>query len=130
MRGQAGLEAVAAEIDRALEGDALGGAARLEAAIEAVEEALIETSAGEPTLLLVDDAQWADEGTLALLAMITERATRKAQGKLLVLAAVRDEPGGPAALSRFIEYVRGHDEAWFATREEIARHWLANAPAP
>jgi OHCU decarboxylase len=32
------------------------------------------------------------------------------------------------ALRRFMDYARGHDGVWFATREEIARHWHANHP--
>lgn len=37
-------------------------------------------------------------------------------------------PGRIQGLKRFIEYAKSHDDVWFATREEIARHWLANAP--
>ncbi len=36
-------------------------------------------------------------------------------------------PGRIGALRRFIDYAQSHDEAWFATREAIARHWLAEA---
>lgn len=32
-------------------------------------------------------------------------------------------PGRAAALARFVDYVRGHDKVWLATRLEIARHW-------
>ena len=39
-------------------------------------------------------------------------------------------PAGRApALDRFLEHVRGHDDAWVATRAEIARHWRAVHPA-
>src|SRR4051812_3064572 len=34
-------------------------------------------------------------------------------------------PGRSAALDRFIERAKGFDGVWFATREEIARSWLA-----
>ncbi|WP_421701727.1 allantoinase PuuE [Aliiroseovarius sp.] len=37
-------------------------------------------------------------------------------------------PGRVMALRRFMDYARGHDGVWFATREEIARHWHANHP--
>jgi hypothetical protein len=33
-------------------------------------------------------------------------------------------PGRSAALDRFIDYAKGFDGVWFATREEIARSWL------
>jgi chitin deacetylase len=37
-------------------------------------------------------------------------------------------PGRAAALARFLDYVRGYDRVWLATRLEIARHWQANHP--
>ncbi len=40
-------------------------------------------------------------------------------------------PGRVQALRRFLDYVRGHDDVWFATREEIADHWRkTHPPAP
>ncbi len=39
-------------------------------------------------------------------------------------------PGRAAALARFLDYVRGHDEVWIARRIDIARHWIATHPAP
>jgi OHCU decarboxylase len=39
-------------------------------------------------------------------------------------------PGRAAALARFLDYARGHDRVWFATRLDIARHWAARHPAP
>jgi len=30
---------------------------------------------------------------------------------------------------RFLEYARARNDVWFATREEIARWWVANPPA-
>ena len=39
-------------------------------------------------------------------------------------------PGRAAALARFMDYVKGFgDEAWCATRLDIARHWHKNHPA-
>ncbi len=37
-------------------------------------------------------------------------------------------PGRTAALERFIDYVAGHDKVWFATRLDIAHHWIATHP--
>ena len=37
-------------------------------------------------------------------------------------------PGRAAALARFLDYAAGHDGVWFATREQIARHWHATHP--
>ncbi|MDT4960624.1 MAG: hypothetical protein QOF87_271, partial [Pseudonocardiales bacterium] len=33
-------------------------------------------------------------------------------------------PGRSPSLDRFIDYAKGFDGVWFATREEIARSWL------
>ncbi|MEH6495562.1 MAG: allantoinase PuuE [Pseudomonas marincola] len=38
-------------------------------------------------------------------------------------------PGRIAALNRFLEYVKSHDDVWFARRIEIARHWQEHHPA-
>ncbi|MFZ3581629.1 allantoinase PuuE [Loktanella sp. DJP18] len=37
-------------------------------------------------------------------------------------------PGRIEALRRFVEYVRGHDAVWFATRAQIADHWRQHHP--
>ncbi|WP_413785626.1 allantoinase PuuE [Cognatiyoonia sp. IB215182] len=37
-------------------------------------------------------------------------------------------PGRAEALRQFIEYARGHDGVWFATREQIADHWAKVHP--
>lgn len=37
-------------------------------------------------------------------------------------------PGRAAALARFLDYVKSHDEAWVATRLDIARHWVRHHP--
>ncbi len=37
-------------------------------------------------------------------------------------------PGRVAALRRFIDYVKAKEGVWFATREEIAKHWLKTHP--
>ncbi|MBO9451627.1 allantoinase PuuE [Tropicibacter sp. R16_0] len=37
-------------------------------------------------------------------------------------------PGRVMALKRFLDYARGHQDVWFATRLEIAQHWAATHP--
>ena len=37
-------------------------------------------------------------------------------------------PGRVQALKRFLAYAQGHDDVWFATREQIAQHWMAEHP--
>jgi len=37
-------------------------------------------------------------------------------------------PGRVTGLRRFIDYARGHEGVWFATRGEIAAHWRATHP--
>ena len=37
-------------------------------------------------------------------------------------------PGKMAGLKRFLDYARGHEGVWFATRGEIAAHWAATHP--
>ena len=37
-------------------------------------------------------------------------------------------PGRAAALARFLDYVAAHDDAWIATRLDIARHWREQHP--
>jgi OHCU decarboxylase len=37
-------------------------------------------------------------------------------------------PGRAAALARFLDYVKSHDQVWVATRLDIARHWIKMHP--
>ncbi len=37
-------------------------------------------------------------------------------------------PARAAALARFLDYVAGHDDVWFARRLDIATHWLSEHP--
>jgi len=37
-------------------------------------------------------------------------------------------PGRAAALARVIDYMKSHDGVWFATRLEIAEHWMQQHP--
>lgn len=41
---------------------------------------------------------------------------------------IAGRPGRFAALKRFVEYARSHDDVWFARRIDIAEHWAANHP--
>ena len=121
-RALAGGDAPAAVTDalaRVSAGDALAGRAGLDAAVEAVEEALVEASLDKPLLLTLDDAQWADDPTLLLLSLLVERATRKAEGNMLVVVSVRDEPHTPPMLQRFIGEVE-RDVGRTATRLSLA----------
>ncbi len=36
------------------------------------------------------------------------------------------KPGRIMAMRRFLEYVKGFDDVWFATRGDIANHWIDN----
>lgn len=38
-------------------------------------------------------------------------------------------PGRAASLARFLDYIMQHNDAWVCTREDIAKHWVANHPA-
>lgn len=37
-------------------------------------------------------------------------------------------PGRIKALARLLKYARSHEQVWFATREQIAEHWLKTHP--
>lgn len=102
IEGAKGLGKLRDAIERAVSVEAAMTRAAIDASIEAIEEALIDASLEEPTVLAVDDAQWADEHTLGVLRMLADRAVRKARGKLLVIVTVRDEPNPSAALRRFV----------------------------
>lgn len=109
-----------ADAFRAILGEALSGALSgrdegLGPAIEAVEEALVESSLSNPTMLLVDDVQWADEQTIALLRLVTERATRGANGRLLVVVGAREMATPTPALRALIGQVE-RDVGTGATR--------------
>jgi len=41
---------------------------------------------------------------------------------------ITGRPGRLAALSRFLDHVRSHEDVWIAQRVEIARHWIATHP--
>ncbi|HHH11525.1 MAG TPA: ATP-binding protein, partial [Sorangium sp.] len=119
LAGEEALTEVANAVAMVSAGDALAGRAGLEAAVEAVEEALVGASLNQSLLLTLDDAQWADDPTYMLLSLLVERATRKAAGNMLVVISVRDEPHPPVALQRFIGEVE-RDVGPTATRLVLA----------
>lgn len=41
---------------------------------------------------------------------------------------VAGRPARAAAVARFLDYVRSHDDAWVCQRQEIARHWRETHP--
>ena len=41
---------------------------------------------------------------------------------------IAGRPGRLAALSRFLDHVRSHEDVWIAQRVEIARHWIVTHP--
>ncbi|HLM74501.1 MAG TPA: AAA family ATPase, partial [Polyangiaceae bacterium] len=97
-----GMERIREAVLRAVNGDVLARREGIDSALEAVEEAIVETSLGEPTLFVVDDAQWADDQTLSLLRLLTERASRGGRGQLMLVITARDEPTPRPALRRLI----------------------------
>ena len=55
------------------------------------------------------------------------------QPKILSLALHDRLLGRPAravGFARLLDYILGHDMVWIARGDEIARHWIANFPAP
>jgi len=45
-------------------------------------------------------------------------------------ARITGRPGRIAPLERFLDYVQSYSDVWICRREDIARHWIANHPAP
>ncbi|WP_437869880.1 serine/threonine-protein kinase [Sorangium sp. So ce363] len=100
------LRALPAALERALSPALLPSADEVAHTVEAIEDALLRASAREPLLLLVDDLQWADAATLELIKLLLRRAAAEAQGRLLVMAAARNEPSRPAPLRALLGEVR------------------------
>jgi hypothetical protein len=113
------LQPVIGAVDRVQQGDALADRARVDAAIEAVEELLVAASRERPILLAVDDAQWLDEHSLALLRLLTERATRGAVGGLLLVVASQRDSSPSRGLASFVAQI-DRDVGSGATRAPLA----------
>ncbi|UCC53796.1 MAG: polysaccharide deacetylase family protein [Anaerolineaceae bacterium] len=43
---------------------------------------------------------------------------------------ISGHPARALALARFLDYILEHDAVWICRREEIARHWMREHPAP
>jgi allantoinase len=43
---------------------------------------------------------------------------------------ITGHPSRAAGLERFLDYVTGQKDVWVCRREQIARHWVAQHPAP
>lgn len=43
---------------------------------------------------------------------------------------ISGHPARAMGLARFLDYVQGQDAVWVCRREDIARHWMAEHPAP
>jgi peptidoglycan/xylan/chitin deacetylase (PgdA/CDA1 family) len=41
---------------------------------------------------------------------------------------IAGRPGRAAGFARFLDHVMSRSQVWVATREEIARHWIARHP--
>ncbi len=59
--------------------------------------------------------------------LYAEAATHPKMMSVGLHARMIGRPGRIGALRRFIDYAKGHEGVWFATREQIARHWIENA---
>ncbi len=60
--------------------------------------------------------------------LLAEGADRPKMMSVGLHCRLAGRPGRAAALARFLDHVRGHREAWVATRLDIARHWMAEHP--
>lgn len=75
---------------------------------EAVHQLLLELAEREPTILVIEDIQWADETTLAVLEFLIRRWDR---GRLQVILSVRSEEiDRKSTLRSFLETLRSHED--------------------
>ncbi len=110
-RGRAAkLSAVEEAVEEALAPRTLRDARDARAVVEAVEEALLWAAGSEPLVLAVDDAQWGDPYTLALLALLCDRAHAGGEGHLFVVITARDEPRPPAPLRALLAAARSRPD--------------------
>ncbi|MFO0586117.1 MAG: protein kinase [Polyangiaceae bacterium] len=109
------LSSIEEAVEEALDPGALGGSRDPRAAVEAVEEALLWAAATEPLVLAIDDAQWADPHTLALLSLLADRAQAGGEGRLFVVIAAREEPHPPAALRSLLLAARSRADGSTST---------------
>jgi putative urate catabolism protein len=55
-----------------------------------------------------------------------EGATSPKMLSIGIHCRISGRPGRAAALTKFLDYVKSHDQVWMATRLEIAEHWIKN----
>ena len=55
-----------------------------------------------------------------------EGATAPKMLSIGIHCRISGRPGRAAALAKFLDYVKSHDQVWMATRLEIAEHWAKN----
>ncbi|HVN55949.1 MAG TPA: AAA family ATPase, partial [Anaerolineaceae bacterium] len=102
---------------------------------ESIRHLIEQIASSQPILFFLDDAQWADEATLATLAYLEERSVFKDRG-LLVMAARPEEPNpsldnllasahsSPVFLQVNLESLSESEIG------ELARHALGQTPSP
>lgn len=114
--------------------ETLGDRARLDAAIEALEEALLAASRATPILVAVDDAQWLDDATALLLGLLVDRAARGGAGALVVILAARAGEARPTLDRLFVRAAAvigaGAAALEVAPLAEAAARGLAERVAP
>jgi hypothetical protein len=115
----AALDAFRSAVEKLASSDQVADRARLDAEIEAIEETLVDGSRRSSVLLAVEDAQWLDEHTLALLRLIAERANRGAKGRLVLLIAARVEASPTPGLAQLMLQI-DRDVGSGATRIPLA----------
>jgi hypothetical protein len=91
-----------AALNRAVTGDRLATRDSAQAAIEDLAEALLELSRTQPSLLVLDDLQWADEQTLSLLRILTEAAISQTPALLFIALSLREEPDYSSGLRKLV----------------------------
>ena len=69
-------------------------------------------------------------GSLLTISVIREEGLEGKPAYITVALHTRwiGRPGRFVALKRIIEHFTAHNDVWFATREQIARHWAETHP--
>jgi peptidoglycan/xylan/chitin deacetylase (PgdA/CDA1 family) len=63
------------------------------------------------------------------MSLLAEGQRRRAENAVRRPALPsRRPPGRAAALARFLDYVKSHDDVWVTRRIDIARHWWETHP--
>ena len=102
---------------RSLSGRTAGGGLEQAALFHQVTNVLQAAASAQPLLLLLDDLQWADQGTMGLLVHLGRRL---AGSRILILGAYRPEevPAAPAVSTKALQELRRqYGEVWIDLRE-------------